>query len=177
VGGTVIAAGASRLACALLALDAQVIIFDGQERRLSLAAFYAHGARIEDGLLTEVIIPQPAPGTGVAHHEVARSPADSPVVSVTALLSVAGEVCQKARVVAGGAGLPAVRLVRAEEVLEGQTLSEDLIARAAEAAREVVTPVDDFRASGEYRKAMVGVLACRALREAWENADAQDSRI
>jgi len=171
IGGTVIAAGDSPLACALLALDAQVVVFDGQERRLPLAAFYAQGARIEDGFLTEVVIPQPAPGTGVAYHDVARSPADSPIVSVTALLTVTDQVCQKARLVVGGAGLPALRLIRAEGMLEGQMLSEELIARAAETAREVVAPAADFRASGEYRKAMVGVLARRALREAWENVN------
>lgn len=48
-----------------------------------------------------------------------------------------------------------------------RTLRKDLIARAAEAAREVVAPVDDFRASGEYRKAMVEVLVRRALLGAW----------
>ncbi len=168
VGGTVMASADSPLACALLALDAQVVIFTGQERRLPLVDFYAAGAPIEAGFLTEVVIPQPAPGTGAAYHDVARSPADSPIVSVTALLTVAGEVCQKARLVAGGAGWPGTRLARAEATLEGQRLSEDLMARGAEAAREEVVPVDDFRASGGYRRAMVGVLARRALREAWE---------
>lgn len=168
VGGTLIAAGASPLACALLALDAEVALFDGEERRISLAAWYGEGAALEGRILTEVVVPQPAAGMVTASQEVSRTPADSPIVAVFVTLAVSGEMCEKARVAVGGIGPLAVRLRQAEQVLEAQTLSEDLIAQAAEAARREVTPMDDIRASADYRKAMVGVLTARALRDGWE---------
>jgi CO/xanthine dehydrogenase FAD-binding subunit len=57
-----------------------------------------------------------------------------------------------------------------EELLVDQPLTSELIAAAAARAAEMVQPAGDFRGSAEYRKAMTGVLAERALRQAWERA-------
>jgi len=57
-----------------------------------------------------------------------------------------------------------------EAVLVDQLLTSELIAAAAARAAELVQPAGDFRGSAEYRKAMAGVLAERALQQAWQGA-------
>ena len=68
-----------------------------------------------------------------------------------------------ARVAALGAGEAPRRLRKAEAVLAGAPLNRDTIAEVAEAARREAEPPGDFRASSEYRRALVGAAVKRAL--------------
>lgn len=49
--------------------------------------------------------------------------------------------------------------------MRGQPLNESTIAAAAAAAATESRPIDDFRASGDYRRQMVEVLVRRGLQE------------
>jgi carbon-monoxide dehydrogenase medium subunit len=59
-----------------------------------------------------------------------------------------------------------LRLTAVEQVLNGNTIDEATIAKAEAAASASVDPADDIHASGAYRKALVGVMVERALRDA-----------
>jgi carbon-monoxide dehydrogenase medium subunit len=50
--------------------------------------------------------------------------------------------------------------------MNGQKISEAVIAKAEAAASAAVDPRDDIHASGAYRKALVGVMVERALKAA-----------
>ena len=50
--------------------------------------------------------------------------------------------------------------------VEGLSHDEGLIAKAEAAASASVDPADDIHASGAYRKALIGVMVERALRDA-----------
>ena len=63
-----------------------------------------------------------------------------------------------------------MRAASAEKVLLGEKPEESLFAKAGEAASEDSKPIDDFRASAEYRRAMVEVLTRRALKMALDCA-------
>jgi aerobic-type carbon monoxide dehydrogenase small subunit (CoxS/CutS family) len=63
-----------------------------------------------------------------------------------------------------------MRTQQAEQMLAGQTWSEELVSRAAQAASEQVTPIDDVRSEAWYRREVVRVLAADGLRRAWQNA-------
>jgi len=81
-----------------------------------------------------------------------------------------GPVSDRARVarvrIALGAVAPTiVRAEAAEASLLDQPLSDAAIARAADLAMQAARPIDDLRASAGYRRAMVGVLVERALRQ------------
>jgi carbon-monoxide dehydrogenase medium subunit len=57
----------------------------------------------------------------------------------------------------------AVRLSRAEASLQGRTLNEETIDRAASAAGEGFDTISDLTFSGEYRAHLAQVLLKRAL--------------
>jgi len=54
--------------------------------------------------------------------------------------------------------------------LEGQQASDELFARAMEAAAAEAKPISDQRGSAEFRRHLVRVLTARCLREAMEKA-------
>jgi aerobic carbon-monoxide dehydrogenase medium subunit len=59
-----------------------------------------------------------------------------------------------------------LRLTAVEQVLNGNRIDDAVIAKAEAAASAAVDPADDIHASGAYRKALVGVMVERALKNA-----------
>ena len=57
---------------------------------------------------------------------------------------------------------------KAESVMAGKKITEEVIAEAAVAAMESVTPIDDVRGTARYRKYMVRNLTREALTEVWK---------
>jgi CO/xanthine dehydrogenase FAD-binding subunit len=51
-----------------------------------------------------------------------------------------------------------VRAKNAQAELEGQRPDDDVIDRAVAALRSAISPIDDYRASGQYRREVAGVL-------------------
>ena len=56
-----------------------------------------------------------------------------------------------------------------EKILADNPITDERISEAAGAAQKASKPIDDVRASGEYRKAMVKNLSLTALNSVWEN--------
>lgn len=113
-----------------------------------------------DEILTEIILPAPAPGTGWGFEEFARRSGDF------ALAAVGVTIGAEVRIVVIGAHETPLRLTGAEALF---TVPADIEA-VAEAAREEVVPNSDLHASADYRRHLVEVLTRRALRSAWERA-------
>jgi len=67
------------------------------------------------------------------------------------------------RVAIGAVAPVPLRATATEAVLERQSLSKDIIEKAAETVQQEVTPIDDVRASAWYRKHLTGVYIRRAL--------------
>jgi carbon-monoxide dehydrogenase medium subunit len=65
----------------------------------------------------------------------------------------------------GVAPIP-LRLTAAETVLEGKAITESVIRATGAAASVSVDPADDIHASGQYRRALLGVLTERAVARA-----------
>jgi CO/xanthine dehydrogenase FAD-binding subunit len=98
---------------------------------------------------------------GAAH--VARTPADEPIVSAVAVVSIDGDMVRDARVALTGVWPESVRLAKAPAQLAGGSLDQQTIQAVAEAVEHEATPQADFLGSEEYRRAMAGVLTHRAL--------------
>ena len=121
-------------------------------------------------LLVEVRIPALPPDAGWSWMEIARRHGDFALAGVGVVLAGRRGVIAEARIGLVGVGPTPVRAARAERMLNGQAPSEALWAEAADAVRAAVTPDGDIHASAEYRKHVSGVLAQRALREAYSRA-------
>ena len=167
MGGEIASAGlGAPLPVVLLALDAVLVIYAPEARQSPIGSFLAFRDKmLKDGtLITEVGIP--LTDARMAFEKVSRTPTDAPIVCAVAKLRLEAGVARDVRVAMGGVGPLPVRLARAEQTLEGKSLSEALIAQAAEAAAQEVKPPSDFLASAEYRREMVKVLVKRTLVEA-----------
>ena len=165
---------ASDTAPALLALRAEVeIAGPGGRRRLPLEKFFVGPGKtaLQTGeLLTEVILPRPAARTGSAFLKVSRVAADIAKASAAVVLVRDGSRIVDACLAFGSVGPTPMRARAAEQLLSGQSWSEELVSRAAQAASEQVTPIDDVRSEAWYRREMVRVLAYDGLQRAWQNA-------
>ena len=74
------------------------------------------------------------------------------------------------RISLGAVSPVVVRAPNAEAVLEGKPVSDDLISEAGKIAITECNPIDDFRASLDYRKDLIDVLTRRTLQAAVEIA-------
>jgi len=173
LGGVLASAGFSApLPAVLLALDAVLVIYSPEARQSPIAAFLNYRDKLlRDGaLIAEVGLP--LSDARMAFEKISRTPSDAPIVCAAAKLRLDngvardGVTVRDVRLAVGGVGPLPVRLARAEQMLEGKSLTEPLIAQAAEAAAKEVSPPSDFLASSEYRREMVKVLVKRTLVEA-----------
>ncbi|HEX6988215.1 MAG TPA: xanthine dehydrogenase family protein subunit M [Bacillota bacterium] len=124
-----------------------------------------------DEVAVEARFPLPPEGAGWAFLEVARRHGDFALVGVAAQVTVdeAGR-CGEARLALTGVGGTPIRPERAEALLAGHALEDDVLAAVADAVRESIEPDSDIHASADYRRHVAGVLTGRALRAAWERA-------
>lgn len=133
---------------------------------------YRETALEQGELITAIRIPLPSERSGSSFLKLGvRRAMEISIVCVGVSLGID----QSGKIASAGIGLGSVapttfRPTEAEALLVGQDPSEELFARAGQAAGDASRPIDDLRASGEYRKAMVPVLVRRALRIAYERA-------
>ena len=100
---------------------------------------------------------------------------DIAVVGIATALTLAGGRIERARVALGAVAPMPVRAGRTEAQLEGETLSDEVLARAADAAVEECSPISDVRGSAEFRRHIVRVTTERMLRLAAEREGAPEA--
>jgi carbon-monoxide dehydrogenase medium subunit len=153
----------------LIADGAMVSIHGGQGRRsLPLEDFFTGPGKTvlqPDELVTEIVVPAPAPRTGKVYIKHGRRKAmELATVGVAVTLTEGSDV----RIVLGAVAPTPIRAKKAEALLRGRTIDGALIERAAQAAVEESRPISNVRASAEYRREMVRVLTRRALMQAMD---------
>jgi carbon-monoxide dehydrogenase medium subunit len=168
---------------ALLVMDARVIL-EGEtgSRTLPLDAFLigpGRTVRRPDEILTAIDLPGLPPRTGTAFLKGGRRRAmEISVVCVAArvALEADGITVHAAQLAAGAVGPTALRLDAAVAPLLGRAAAPDLLRRVGQAAAALVTPIDDVRASADYRRWLTAPLAARALATAVTRARAEAAR-
>jgi carbon-monoxide dehydrogenase medium subunit len=172
VGGNLAnASPAADTTAVLLAVDARVVLASSRrKRKIALGEFYSgpHDNVLKGELLTQIVIPALPNGgrMGWSFQKLGRTETDISLVNVAAGLQADARGRIKwARLALGAVGPTPLRARNAEELLLGDVLNEDLLARAGEAVIKEVSPISDSRASAEYRREMSAVLTRRALRE------------
>jgi carbon-monoxide dehydrogenase medium subunit len=120
-------------------------------------------------ILTEVRLPL-RPGGGSAHEKVERRAGDWAIAAASAAVWLDGDTISDAGVALSAVGPVTVHVSRAEELLRGQTPSDELFAQAGQIASEDCAPVADGRGPVDYKRHLAGVLTTRALRRATARA-------
>jgi aerobic carbon-monoxide dehydrogenase medium subunit len=119
-----------------------------------------------DEIITEILLPLWPAKRRFGFREFARRRGDFAMAAAAVFYDDDGGKARNAHVGAIGVADRPLRLKAAEDVINGSSIDEAVIAKAEAAASASVDPADDIHASGAYRKALVGVMVERALRDA-----------
>jgi carbon-monoxide dehydrogenase medium subunit len=155
----------------LLSLDAEVELTSaGGSRAVPLSEFFTgfkESVRRPDELVTRVSWPVPPAGSANLFYKLARRQGDAiTVVGIAVTLHAEAGTCTTARIALGAVAPRVKRATAAEAMLTGAALTPELIEAAARKASEEAEPIDDIRASADYRRHGVHVLTRRLLTQA-----------
>jgi carbon-monoxide dehydrogenase medium subunit len=156
----------------LLVLDADVKLASIEGTRVvPLSEFfsgYKQNLRRPSELMTEISWDLPSGNSTNLFYKLGRRQGDAiTVVGIAVALSVQSGRCSSVRIALGAVAPTVKRAVAAEAMLTGNALTPELIEAAARQAVEEADPIDDVRASAEYRRHGVHVLTRRLLTQAW----------
>jgi carbon-monoxide dehydrogenase medium subunit len=153
----------------LIALGATIEITapDGS-RSVPAEAFFQDYMEVDlrDGeVVTRIMLPPPAPSSGSAYlkHRVRQVDTAIAGAATWVRLNDAGSHIRDARIGLSGVGTTPLRAGEAEGALRDAPISDELLARAAEAAAADCDPLDDTEGSEWYRREMVRTLVRRSL--------------
>lgn len=161
---------------ALMVLEAKIKIMgaDG-ERIVPIEDFFTGPLKTvlrPDEILAEIQVPNLAPRSGGAYIKyTVRKAMDMAIIGVVALVTMDGDAVSDARIALGTAAPTAIRARRAEEILKGNKISDNLLEKAGQTALEESSPRDSLRASADYRSELLKVLVPRAIKRAVEQVE------
>jgi xanthine dehydrogenase small subunit len=152
----------------LLALDAELILARGVERRvLPLRQLYRGYKDIDlgDGEIIEAIRFPVARSDGRLNFEKIskRTYLDIASVNSAAWIAFDGDRIAEAFLSAGGVAPIPKRLTATEEFLRGRRAIAETARQAADIARGEIAPISDVRGSAEYKRLLLGQLVIAHL--------------
>lgn len=123
----------------------------------------AHGE-----LLIEIQVPAISPNTSAAYTKFNVIESDMATVGVAVSLTLASKNgrCEDVRIALANSAPRPMRAKRAEELLRGKKITDNLLKEAGEIAASETEPLSDIHASAEYRQELVKVLVKRVGTEA-----------
>lgn len=156
---------------ALIALDAEITLTGSSGKRvLALEQFFVdyYQTDLRPGeILTEIHVPPAAKRLGWSHIKFTpRSAEDFATVGVALTLSGEKDHCEDIRLALNSVAPTIIRARRAENVLRGKKITDELMQEMGEIAAAETDPIDDNRGSSEYKRELVKVLVRRAAKEA-----------
>ena len=149
----------------MVALDAEVQLRSVKgQRSVKATAFFQDLFTVDlqpDEIITAVRF---TPVKAGAYAKLYQKASHYALVGIAAIVDAQGGKIRSARIGVTGASTHASRLSKLEQALGGQGTSADAVAKAtANAGAELQTVNADLHAGEEYRRAMVGVFAKRAI--------------
>lgn len=171
VGGNIVnAVPSADLPPILMALNAVIKLVgaDG-ERELPLESFFTGPNRSvirTDEILSEIVIPDQS-STGSTYMKFGlRGSGALAVVGVAVAVTMADGVLKEVKIALGAVSPTPMRAVKAEDLIRGRAVTDELLEEAGVCAAGECSPISDIRGSKEYRQDMVRVFTRRALRKA-----------
>ena len=155
---------------ALVAADAEIeLAGTNGSRRIKACEFFTdwYQTVLEPGELVAAIHLPAGNLRSIGYYDkLARVEGDYATASVAVVLTMAGRSCVSIAIAVGACGPRPVRLVEAERKLVGGALDDVSLAAAGALLAEAADPVDDVRASADYRRLVIPRLVRRAVRAA-----------
>jgi aerobic carbon-monoxide dehydrogenase medium subunit len=150
--------------------EATIAVIGKSGPRVIAAADFFQGPLITalkaDELITEIRLPAWPAKRRCGFQEFARRRGDFALAAAAVFYDEDAGKAHNAHVGAIGVADRPLRLAAAERALNGNSIDAATIAKAEAAASASVDPADDIHASGAYRKALIGVMVERALKDA-----------
>jgi CO/xanthine dehydrogenase FAD-binding subunit len=154
-----------------MALDARVELASASGRREVPVGEFVIGnrrtIRRPDELVIAIVVPMPSPSARSTFLKLgSRAYLVISIASVAAVIDVApdGRVAS-ARIVVGACSEVPARIEAAEARIVGQPASGSLGASIAAEEFDVLSPIDDVRGTGAYRRDVATTLVRRAVSE------------
>jgi carbon-monoxide dehydrogenase medium subunit len=178
IGGNLCSASPSAdMAPPLMGLGAIVKIMGPiGDRTLPVEEFFkgpGENALKRGEILVEIQVPLVPPRTGSAYIKMpARTAVGLALVGVAVVVTLDGE-CDRVgdvKIFLGAVAPTPLRARRAESLMKGRVIEDDLLGQVSRAAAQEARPLADVRGSAEYRREMVRVLTRRAVSRALKTA-------
>ncbi len=152
----------------LLTLEAKAkCVSHSGERDVSLLEFFSGPMQnvLQPGeIIKEIQIPPVKQGMKGKYLKLSpRVRMDLAIVGVAVWGVVTEGIAQDVRIGLGAVAPTPIRAKQAEAAIHGKEMSAKVIEAVAKTAADEASPIDDHRASAEYRKMMIEVLAKRGL--------------
>lgn len=156
----------------LLALESDLVLEDGDNRRLvPMEDFYLDYKtldRNEDELLTEVVFPKGDEQTRVNFEKVSKRKAlDIATVCSGARLRAENKEIDEANITMGGVAPYPLLLEDTRDYLLGQPVQTSTVHDAIDVARQEISPISDVRGSDDYKRLLVRQLILAHFTEAF----------
>ena len=180
VGGNILSASpAADSVPALMAMDAKVVLRSAAGERVATLDGFMKGPGKTDlqpgELMTEVIIPK-ATGRSTFSKLGKRSALAIAICNQAVYMETTDGKITEIRVAIGSAAPTAVRARHAEALLKGTTEADlynaGFKAALKEALLQDVCPIDDVRASKEYRQSVAFRMLVQNLKQLWKEESA-----
>ncbi len=167
----------------LIALRAQVVLASQArgERALPLEALYTgyrQNVMAADELLVRIVVPKPTRSEQIKAYKISkRFDDDISAVCLVLNLDIADGTVQRASIGAGGVAATPVRAQQTEAALQGKPWTEATVQQAMRVLQAEFSPISDMRASGDYRRTVLGNLLQRFWLESQGGAPASIAQL
>jgi len=167
-GNLCMAVPSADMAPILLAHGAALRVISPEDERLIPLREFFLGPRqtVLDpaDIVVAIEVPAPVPGTGASSiRQGGRVSLSLPMASAATVVVMDGKVCREATVALGSVAPIPIVAREAGDAVVGRELTEKTLNEAAELAAAASTPIDDIRATKEYRLELIKVLTRRAF--------------
>jgi carbon-monoxide dehydrogenase medium subunit len=161
---------ASEWCLTAVTLGAEIVAASSRGRRIIAADDYFEGmmatALAEDELVLEARVPLLAADTRFGFYEFSRRAGDYALAMALVTFRLQDGIIVEPRVGVGGAEARPRRISEAEAALAGRKPDTESFRAAAEAAADVIDPLEDVHADAEFRLDLVRAVTRRALERA-----------
>jgi carbon-monoxide dehydrogenase medium subunit len=154
-------------ACSLTLQATMIIHGPADERRISAKDFFIdlYTTSLEpDEILVATEIPLANKNEVFYFHELARRHGDYAVAGLAAVAQKQGDVLTDCTFTFFSVGATPVMATKAQDLVNGQKLSDELIAKAVAEARNEIEAIADITNSAEAKQHLIGVLLERGLK-------------